>query len=169
MTSTTRRVLHWTSVAAALWMAGCANMTEIPPGTAASAVESSRGKPARIWPERGGGSSWEYPTGPEGRFTYMVRVSPDGRVDRVDKVLDWAFFTTLQPGMSNEEVQHTLGRPIRTTHMPLINQDVMYWRFVETVWKRCFYAYMGPDARLVATGVRDEEVSDHGILTSNPC
>jgi hypothetical protein len=155
-------------LAACLWATGCVNLATIAPGTSATDVAASA-KPFRVWPEANGASSWEYPLGPAGRHTFMVRVGADGRVTRVDQVLDWPFFNTLHPGMKASEIEHVLGRPYSTSYMPYRAENVMAWRWVETVWPRCFYAYMDPAGSLVRIGVQDEETSDHGVLTSSPC
>jgi hypothetical protein len=160
---------HALLLGAALWLAGCANLDTIAPGTPAADIAASRGKPYRIWPETGGAASWEYPLGPRGSYTYMVRVGVDGRITRVDQVLGWPFFNQLKPGMNAREIEHVLGRPYSRTHMPLLNEDVLAWRWIETVWPRCFYAYMSPEGTLRRTGVRDEEISEHGVLTAEPC
>jgi hypothetical protein len=99
----------------------------------------------------------------------MVRVGADGRVRAVDQVLDWPTFNQLRPGMKVEEVEHLLGRPYRKAYMPLINETVWSWRWIETVWKRCFYAYIDPNGTLVKTGVSDEDVADMGVSVSIPC
>ena len=162
------RILQSALLAVCLFAAGCANMTSIPPGIAASAVEASRGKPFRVWPETGGGTSWEYPTGPAGRYTYMVRVGADGRVNRVDQVLNWDTFARITAGMPVTEVEHMLGRPFSKTTFPLNQQTAWAWRFVETMWNRCFYAYVGPDGKVTGTGSRDEETGDW-LLMAPPC
>jgi len=154
---------------AALALAACANLDSIPSGTRADDLAASRGKPFRVWPEPGGAQSWEYPQGPMGRYTYMVRVGNDGRISRVDQVLGWSFFDQLKPGMKDDEVEHILGRPYSRDHMPILDENVYTWRWMETVWPRCFYAYFAASGSLVRTGVRDEDVSEHGVLTSSPC
>ena len=163
------RILQTACLAGCLLAAGCANMTSIAPGTAASAVESSRGKPFRVWPETGGGASWEYPQGPAGRYTYMVRVGADGRVNRVDQVLGWDTFAHITVGMPATEVEHMLGRPYSKVTYPMTGQTAWAWRFVETMWNRCFFAFIGPDGNLTGTGARDEETSDRGFIPSTPC
>ncbi|MEO8136075.1 MAG: hypothetical protein ABI831_19135, partial [Betaproteobacteria bacterium] len=149
--------------------AGCANLPSVATGTPAVAVEAQAGKPFRVWQEPGGGASWEYPTGPSGSYTYMVRVGGDGKVSRVDQVLDWPTFNTLVTGMPMTEVEHTLGRPWGKVTYPLTGQTAWAWRWKETVWRRCFFAYASPDGKLVGTGTRDEETSDRGTILSNPC
>ena len=104
-----------------------------------------------------------------GRYTYMVRVGADGRVTRVDQVLDWPFYSQLQPGMPIREVEQKLGRPYSKTYMPLQNENVWAWRWVETVWNRCFYAHFTPEGTLKRTSVGDEDASDVGMYTASPC
>ncbi len=54
---------------------------------------------------RGAGyvESWEYPHGPEGRQTYMVRFDAHGRVVRVDQVLRVGNLRRLTPGVSTRD------------------------------------------------------------------
>ncbi|MBK9609363.1 MAG: hypothetical protein IPO58_24230 [Betaproteobacteria bacterium] len=163
------RILQCVCLAGCLFATGCANMTSIAPGTAASAVEASRGKPFRVWPETGGGTSWEYPYGPMGHYTYMVRVGADGRVSGVDQVLGWDTFARITVGMPITEVEHLLGRPYSRVTYPLNGQTAWAWRFVETLWRRCFFAYVAPDGKVTGTGARDEETSDFGFIPSTPC
>src|SRR5258708_1471157 len=93
-------------LAGCLSLSGCANFAGMGRGPPAAAVESSSGKPYRVWPEAAGGSSWEYPMGPEGRYTYMVRFGGEGRVSRVDQVLGWDTFSRISNGMPMNEVEH---------------------------------------------------------------
>ncbi len=80
-----------------------------------------------MWPEQGGGTSWEYPEGPAGRYMWMVRVGADGKVSGVDQVLDWPFFNTLTTGMPLTEVEHMLGRPWGKVTYPNTGQTA--WAF----------------------------------------
>lgn len=169
MNQTAGTLLRWTVLGASLWGAGCANLTSFPPGTPAATIESSRGKPFRVWPEPNGAASWEYPMGPRGRYTYMVRVGADGRVTRVDQVLGWPFFNQLKPGMPIREVEQTLGRPYSKAFMPLQNENVWAWRWVETVWYRCFYAHFSPEGTLRRVSAGDENTADMGIHSEPPC
>lgn len=163
------RILQCVVLAGSLVASGCANLTGIVPGTSAAAVEASSGKPYRVWPETGGGSSWEYPLGPQGRYTYMVRVGADGRVARVDQVLGWDTFRGVRIGMPAQEVEHLLGRPYSKVTFPLTGQTAWAWRFVDTTFPHCFYAYVGTDGKVAGTGARDEEPGTMGNFLSIPC
>jgi hypothetical protein len=163
------RIRQCVCLASCLFFSGCANLTSIAPGTPAAAVEASRGKPFKVWPEAGGGASWEYPLGPAGRTTYMVRMGADGRVTRVDQVLGWDTFRRITLGMPVEEVEHMLGRPYSKVTYPLTGQTAWAWRFVETVWFRCFFTYVSPDGKVTGTGSKDEETGDTGIIVAIPC
>src|SRR5512144_2418965 len=164
------RIVRAMTAALALGLLGaCANYASITPGTPAAAVESHSGKPSRVWPDAGGGSTWEYPMGPQGRYTYMVRMGPEGRVARVDQVLDWTTFRRIVPGMPMAEVEHLLGRPYSRVAFPLTGQTAWAWRFMETVTPRCFYAYEGADHRVAATGARDEWPGTLGTGLEIPC
>ena len=162
-------VLQSVFLAGSLLASGCANLTSIAPGTPVATVEASSGKPFRVWPEPGGGTSLEYPLGPSGRYTYMVRVGADGRVTSVDQVLGWGTFSRITPGMPVAEVEHLLGRPYSKVTFPRTGQTAWAWRFEETVWYRCFYAYVGPDGKVTSTGSGNEEQSDRGIPAGRPC
>jgi len=154
---------------AVAFVAGCASVDRIAPGTPAAAVESSSGRPARVWQEPGGGASWEYPMGPMGRYTYMVRFGPDARVTQVDQVLGWNQFTRIQRGMTMDAVEHMLGRPYSRVYMPLANETAWSWRFMETVFPRCFYVYEGPDHLVAGTDARDESSGTLGTGLEIPC
>lgn len=163
------KILKFLVLAGSALASACANLTSIAPGTPAASVEASSGKPYRVWPETGGGSSWEYPLGPQGRYTYMVRLGADGRVTTVDQVLGWDTFKRVGVGMPAQDVEHLLGRPYSKVMFPLTGQTAWAWRFVETVWPRCFYAYVGSDGRVAGTGARDEDPATMGNFLSIPC
>src|SRR5450631_3668112 len=89
----------WTYLAGLLFavtLAGCRSVADAPLGMEGMAIERDYGKPSRIWPESGGGASWEYVTGPAGQYTYMARLDGSGRLIRTDQVLDWLWFRKIE-------------------------------------------------------------------------
>jgi len=104
-----------------------------------------------------------------GCYTYMVRLGSDGRVSRVDQVLGWDAFQFVSKGMPRDQVEHLPGRPYSRVAYPRTGQTAWSWRFVETVWRRCVYAYEGPDGKVAATGGRDESPGTMGVGLEVPC
>jgi hypothetical protein len=120
-------------LAAALVVAGCAALEppSFPAGTPMSEVESRMGKPKDIVKAPDGDTVWQYPSGPVGQTTYMVRFGPDQRVRSVYQALTPAQFAKIQPGVSQNEVRLLLGPP---------GQTVFYRRMDEEVWSYRFQA-----------------------------
>ena len=67
------------------------------------------GEPASVYRD-GDKEVWEYPLGPEGVRTYMMTVSAQGTLEKIDQVLVDANFKRIQPGMTITEVRRILGR-----------------------------------------------------------
>ena len=99
-------------------LSGCASYSgsSLVPGAATQAeVRQLMGEPAAI--HKGGGSantteSWEYPSGPAGRHTYMVRFDARGTVTSIDQVLTVAHTAKIAWGQATrDDVRKILGRP----------------------------------------------------------
>ena len=60
--------------------------------------------------------------------------------------------------------------PTRILHcVALAGNTAWAWRFVETVWFRCFYAYIGPDGKVVSTDSGDESPGTVSVGLEIPC
>jgi len=92
-------------------------------------VQARLGKPETVRKNSDGSQVWEYPTGPAGRQTYMVRVAADRSVTEVQQVLSDPFFAQVKPGMSREEVRQILGRPGEVWMFPARDEEVWSWRY----------------------------------------
>ncbi len=63
-------------------------------------------------PGAGYAESWEYPHGPMGRQTFMARFDDQGRLLRIDQVLEVKTVQSLTIGLSTrDDVRDLLGRP----------------------------------------------------------
>lgn len=101
-----------------LTLGGCASYSgsQLKPGVSDRAeTRASMGEPAAIHKAQAGApyaESWEYPHGPVGRHTYMVRFGADGKVVRVDQVLMPKTLQEVRIGAtSRDDVASLLGRP----------------------------------------------------------
>ena len=99
-------------------LAGCASYSGsslVPNAASKAEVRQLMGEPAAI---HNGGSgeaaveSWEYPRGPLGRHTYMVRFDARGTVASIDQVLTVAQTAKITWGQATrDDVRKLLGRP----------------------------------------------------------
>lgn len=102
------------AIFAALLLAGCAGYGggDLKPGAATlSEVISAMGEPALAWTNPDGSRQLAYPRGPAGTQTFMAYVAPDGKLQRIEKVLDLDHFSRIRAGMSQDEVLRVLGPP----------------------------------------------------------
>jgi hypothetical protein len=118
------------SLAAAL-LAACAGLEppSFAPGTPMGDVEARMGKPRAVAKAPDGDTVWQYPTGPVGQWTYMVRVGPDQRTKSVYQALTLEQFAKIQPGISRDEVRLLLGPPGQTMVFGRMDEEVWSYRY----------------------------------------
>lgn len=86
------------------------------PGAATDAdVRQLMGTPAEEFANPDGSRQIAYPRGPLGVETFMVHLRPDGRLDRIEQVLNEAHFDKIIIGKTTrEEVRRLIGPPAET-------------------------------------------------------
>lgn len=117
---------------ALLGLAGCATPGSggLTPGTSTLAdVEARLGRPAKTWKNADGSQQLAFPTGPEGTQTFMVFITPDGKLQRIVGVLNEQFFGLIQPGMTQEQVLRLLG-PAGGPATPYRRSDTFAWTWL---------------------------------------
>ena len=124
------------AVLLAATLAGCAGYggTGLQPGQAsADDVLRALGAPALQWTDADGSRQWAYPRGPMGVHTFMVFIAPDGRLQRIDNVLDEEGFARVRPGMTQHQVLRALGppQPIWTVYFQARDELVWEWRYCD--------------------------------------
>ena len=105
------------------------------PGIATDAdVRQLMGPPAAEYASPDGSKELAYPKGPMGVETYMVHLRPDGRLARIDQVLDADHFARIVTGKTTrEEVRRLLGPPGSTMEFPRMQRLAWTYRFRD-VW-----------------------------------
>jgi outer membrane protein assembly factor BamE (lipoprotein component of BamABCDE complex) len=116
----------------ALALAACAMPSRLPPGASEAQVRAVMGAPAMEFSAPDGSRQLAYPTGPLGQHTYMAYLTPDGRLDRVEQVLDDVRFQAIQPGMTKDELLRFIGPPFQTGRFPNLRQTAWDYRFRDT-------------------------------------
>ena len=115
----------------AVLLAGCAGVQapSFAPGTAMGEVESRMGKPKAVVKAPDGDTVWQYPTGPVGQTTYMVRFGPDQRTKSAYQALTMREFARIQPGIGRDEVRLLLGPPGETMSFSRMSEEVWSYRY----------------------------------------
>ena len=135
-------------LAATLTLAGCANMSQTPPGTDINTVIQSFGQPNTVCPLPNGGQRMVWTQQPMGQYAWGTNVAPDGRIDRITPVLTNANFEKLRTGRwTPDQLICEFGRPafIDEVGMPSVRQVVWNYRYREAdSWNSLMYVYMGP-------------------------
>jgi hypothetical protein len=140
------------NVLAAFLLAGCTTFAppDIRPGQTEAEARVRLGPNTARYPMPGGVTRLEYATGPFGRTTWMVDIDADGRVVAARQVLNEASFADFQakaPGMTQDELLRTLGRPGERRHGGWQGGEVWSWRYPtnDCLW---FQSSIGPDGRV---------------------
>jgi hypothetical protein len=120
------------AAAAVALFAGCAavNTARLQPGQSTEAdVIHALGKPAREFRNPDGSRQLVFPTGPMGVETHMAYLSPDGKLVRLEQVLDEAHIRRIENGVTTAaQLERLLGPPWRTIDFPNLGQ--VAWDYV---------------------------------------
>ncbi|MCX7175008.1 MAG: hypothetical protein NT159_14040 [Proteobacteria bacterium] len=96
-------------------------------------VQRAMGEPAMRWQDPDGSVQLAYPRGPVGFHTFMVRIGADGKLQRVENVLDNKGFARIRPGMTEAQVLQTLGPPypVWTAYFKARDERTWEWRYCD--------------------------------------
>ena len=100
-------------------------------GASLEDVQATMGQPAMQWQDPDGSRQLAYPRGPAGFHTFMVRLSPHGKLLSIENVLDERHLADVRAGMSKEEVLRVLGpsNERMTVYFPARDELVWDWRY----------------------------------------
>lgn len=148
------------ALALALVLGACdpQRISELEEGVATEAdVRARFGTPEAIWEAPGGGHTLEYNRNPAGHQNYMITIGPDGRMSSLRQVLHPGNFAQVQPGMSMEQVRRMLGKPARQQDVPLRQQAVWEWRWMQPPnTSMLFSVWFDRDWRVARTETRPD-------------
>ena len=101
-----------------LFLAGCVSDGRgLRAGDDAAAVRAEMGTPALVVALPEGGEAWFYPRGRVGRQTFRAELGPDGKLRKVEQVLDEPHFDqVLANKTTREELLRMLGPPVYELH-----------------------------------------------------
>ena len=106
------------------------------PGTAdLQDVLATMGLPALQWQDANGRRQLAYPRGPEGTQTFMAHIGSDGKLEKIEGVLDPQHFARIENGKSDQAtVLRLLGssQPQWTAYFTARDELVWEWRFCDS-------------------------------------
>lgn len=147
--STLPRGLTWCAAAGAAWLAAaCAVLAPAPLQQGVSNREevlAALGEPALRWQDPDGREQLAYPHGPAGTETFMAFLAPDGRLEKLEKVLNIAHFARIEPGRSDRAaVLRLLGPALAsgTSYFARRNELVWEWRYCDEWNGQAFFDVM---------------------------
>jgi hypothetical protein len=130
-------------------------------------VVAVMGAPAMQWSEADGSRRLAYPRGPVGVHTFMVDVSPDGRLRRIENAMAMPTFAKVTPGMNTGDVLHLLGPSVAewTSYFAARDELVWGWRYCDD-WNqlaRFFVLFDGTQQTVRSTmSLREDQVGNCG-------
>ena len=148
--------------AAAILLAACATARSLPAGTPEAEVRARMGPPNLEIAAADGGRQLAYTTAPFGTQTYMAHIGRDGRLARVEQVLDDVRFQEIRPGMTKEELLRHIGPPFQTGRFPNLRQTAWDYRFRDTWGYEAYLSVMIDDNGIVAGRITQRIERDRG-------
>jgi len=145
------------AVLAATLIAACATYDGrgLVPGKAELAdVVRVMGEPAMRWQEPDGSRRLAYPRGPEGVHTFMAHFGTDGKLLRIENILETRTLGQIRPGMSEAQVLQILGPPYPewTSYFEARDERVWEWRYCDEMYNAAhFNVLFDATARTVRT------------------
>lgn len=149
------------ALASAIGFYGCdsVHLNALTPGSSTAAdIRARLGAPAAEWPNPDGGSTWEYPRGPEGVQCWMLTLDARGILRRIDQALTEDNFARVEKGWNGEQVRRLLGKPASEAHFPLKPERVWEWRIEPRSpgARAFFHVHFDMEGRVTGTSRREE-------------
>lgn len=122
-----------------------------PTGMTADQITAQMGPPETRRTLAGGGTRLEYPRGPYGHHTWFVDLDAAGRVVRTEQVLTENKFMQINPGMGQDQLRQTLGRPGEVQGLGRSRGEVWSYRY-ENPFCRWFQVEVAQDQTVRGAG-----------------
>jgi hypothetical protein len=105
-------------------------------------VVASMGEPAMRWKDADGQEQLAYPRGPVGTQTFMAFIGANGRLERIEPVLNNAHFARIEPGKSDKvSILRLLGpsQPQWTVYYQARDEVDWEWRYCDSLNLTAFF------------------------------
>lgn len=124
-------------------LGGCGAMPErLATGTPRADIERSLGRPGAVvdLPE---GTRLQYSRQPAGQQVFNLELDVQGRLRRVDQVMDPVWFDRIEVDRwTRDDVLRLFGRPALVERVALFDGDIWTYRYLEVSWPRQFHVHI---------------------------
>ena len=144
-----RKNLYWQVrvlvIGGAALLSACASYrgSGLQPGVATlPEVVVLMGEPAMRWKDADGRAQLAYPRGPSGTQTFMAVIAADGRLEKIEGVLDTEHFARIRSGTSDQAaVLRVIGppQPHWTVYFKARDELVWSWRYCNSWSQQAFF------------------------------
>lgn len=171
---TGRRLGLVATLAPLCWLAACAGLPTLAPGTPRDQVMAAMGPPSaefelrpgaaeppalRIDPAGQGVRRLEYSGGSFGKFTTMLDFDAAGRLLASAQVRNEARFNAVRAGMTQDELLRALGHPSNVRGLSFQKQNVWSYRY-DSPFCQWFQVGVGYDGKVVDTAYGPDPLCD---------
>ena len=143
------------------------------PGAATIAdTEASMGQPAMAWKNKQGQIiQLAYPRGPAGYVSFMAYFNDQGKLEKIEQVLDERHFAMIQPGATKDDVLRILG-PYRDTNV-FPARDELDWNYgycSQNLQRMAYSVMINTKTGLVTGGqTNPDPLYPGGKMYAQPC
>ncbi|HMN94090.1 MAG TPA: hypothetical protein PKC60_12745 [Hydrogenophaga sp.] len=142
-------------------LAGCAAMPErLVTGTPRADIERALGRPSAVI-GLADGTRLQYSRQPAGQQVFNVELDAQGRLRRVDQVMDPTWFSQVKVDRwTRDDVLRLFGRPALVERVALFEGDIWTYRYLEASWPRQFHVHLDPGGVVRKLMHTDEPMPD---------
>jgi hypothetical protein len=158
-----RRVRAVAIVSLTIGLAACVQPWQaFQPGANQSDLVARFGPPKEVYDLPNGNKNLLWPTRPLGETTVGAEISPDGKLVKLQQVLDQANFGRVVIGQwTKHDIQINFGLPEETAYFPLMKREVWSYRYVENnVWYKLYHFYFDDQGIVRLTQKTDDPLHD---------
>lgn len=169
------RLSGWLIAMVAATLTACASYsgTGLKPGIATvTDVEATMGQPAMVWKNKQGQiTQLAYPRGPAGFVSFMAYFDAQGKLQKIEQVLDERHFFLIKNGMTQDEVLRILG-PYRDSNVFSARNELDWnYGYCSQNLQRMAYSVMFDTKTGLVTGgqTNPDPLFPAGRMYAQPC
>ena len=152
-------------VLSALLLAACASYSGsgLKPGEAqVEDVLNVMGQPAMRWQDSDGSLQLAYP---RGIHTFMARIGKNGKLQRIENVMNMKTFAQIRPGMTKSQVLRILGPSFSpgTAYYKARDELVWEWRYCDEWNERARFDVLFDGSKEVVRSTLSQTESQMGL------